>query len=100
MAAKNLIPCLKSHKSNISNSNVTINLELLNAMIKLREISIVFDEQTALIAKESDLDYINEINKFNTGVFYCMDAIGKMLGESAVNSIYRLIPDNHFTRLE
>lgn len=94
MEVKNLVPCLlRSHKANIKNSNVNINLELMNAMIKLREISIVFDKQTAVIAKESDLDYIDEINKFNTGVFYCMDAIGKMLGESAVNSVYRLIPD-------
>ena len=58
-------------------NEIKVNLELMNALIKLREASVVFDEQ----------------NTFNHGIYECMDAISKMIGESVVNGVYSLIPD-------
>lgn len=74
-------------------NEIKVNLDLMNALIKLREASVVFDEQTALIAKESERSYVDESNLFSEGIYKCMDAISKMIGESAVNGVYSLIPD-------
>lgn len=77
----------------MATNEIKVNLDLMGALIKLREASVVFDEQTALIAKESDRCYLNEQNSFNHGIYECMDAISKMIGESVVNGVYSLIPD-------
>ena len=74
-------------------NEIKVNLDLMNALIKLREASVVFDEQTTIIAKESGREYIEESNTFNEGIYKCMDAISKMIGESAVNGVYSLIPN-------
>ena len=74
-------------------NEIKVNLELMNALIKLREASVVFDEQTALISKESGREYMDEQDTFNHGIYECMDAISKMIGESVVNGVYSLIPD-------
>lgn len=65
----------------MTSNEIKVNLDLMNALIKLREASVVFDEQTAIIAKESGRDYIEEGNTFNHGIYECMDAISKMIGE-------------------
>ena len=72
-------------------TDLKINKELIVALVKLREVSIVFDKQSAAIAKESDRDYTNEGNTFNHGIYECMDAISKMIGEAAVNGVYGMI---------
>lgn len=77
----------------MATNEIKVNLDLMGALIKLREASVVFDEQTALIAKESDRSYIDEQNSFSHGIYECMDAISKMIGESVVNGVYSLIPD-------
>lgn len=77
----------------MTTNEIKVNLDLMNALIKLREASVVFDEQTAIISKESGRDYIEEGNSFNQGIYECMDAISKRIGESAVNGVYSLIPD-------
>lgn len=74
-------------------NEIKVNLDLMNALIKLREVSVIFDEQIITIANESGRDYIEEGNTFNHGIYECMDAISKMIGESAVNGVYSLIPD-------
>lgn len=77
-------------------SEIKVNLDLMNALIKLREASVIFDEQTALIAKESGREYMDEQNSFGHGIYECMDAIGKMIGENVVNGVYGLIPDTSY----
>lgn len=77
----------------MATNEIKVNLDLMNALIKLREASVVFDEQTTIIAKESGKEYIEESNTFNHGIYECMDAISKMIGESAINGVYSLIPD-------
>lgn len=77
----------------MATNEIKVNLDLINALIKLREASVAFDEQTTIIAKESGREYIEEGNTFNHGIYECMDAISKMIGESAVNGVYSLIPD-------
>lgn len=37
----------------MATNEIKVNLDLMNALIKLREASVVFDEQTTIIAKES-----------------------------------------------
>lgn len=74
-------------------NEIKVNLELMNALIKLREASVVFDEQATLISKESGREYLDEQNLFSHGIYECMDAISKMIGESVVNGVYSLIPD-------
>ena len=77
----------------MATNEIKVNLDLMNALIKLREASVAFDEQTTIIAKERGREYIEEGNTFNHGIYECMDAISKMIGESAVNGVYSLIPD-------
>ncbi len=74
-------------------NEIKVNLDLMNALIKLREASVVFDEQTDIISQESGREYIEESNTFNEGIYKYMDAISKMIGESAVNGVYSLIPN-------
>ena len=74
-------------------NEIKVNLDLMNALIKLREASVVFDEQTDIISQESGREYIEESNTVNEGIYKCMDAISKMIGESAVNGVYSLIPN-------
>lgn len=73
----------------MATNEIKVNLDLMSALIKLREASVVFNEQT----QESGRDYDDESETFNTGIYKCMDAIGKMIGESAVYGVYSLIPD-------
>ena len=77
----------------MATNEIKVNLDLMNALTKLREENVVFDEHTTIIAKESGREYIEEGNTFNHGIYECMDAISKMIGESAVNGVYSLIPD-------
>ena len=37
----------------MATNEIKVNLDLMNALIKLREASVAFDEQTTIIAKES-----------------------------------------------
>lgn len=46
----------------MATNEIKVNLDLMNALIKLREASVVFDEQTTIIAKESGKEYIEESN--------------------------------------
>ena len=77
----------------MATNEIKVNLDILYALIKLIEESVAFYEQTTIIAKESGREYIEEGNTFNHGIYECMDAISKMIGESAVNGVYSLIPD-------
>lgn len=77
----------------MATNEIKVNLDLMSALIKLREASVVFNEQTKNISQESGRDYDDESETFNTGIYQCMDAIGKMIGESAVYGVYSLIPD-------
>lgn len=74
-------------------NEIKVNLDLMSALIKLREASVIFGEQVALISEESDREYIEEKNIFAHGIYECMDSISKMIGESVVNGVYCLIPD-------
>lgn len=77
----------------MATNEIKVNLDLMNALIKLREASVVFNEQTKNISQENGRDYEDESENFNIGIYKCMDAIGKMIGESAVCGVYSLIPD-------
>lgn len=74
-------------------NEIKVNLDLMNALIKLREVSVIFDEQTKRVTEESGIDYSEEDNAFHHGMCECMSSIGKMIGESIVNGVYSLIPD-------
>ena len=69
------------------------SLDLINTLIKLREISVLFNEQVEAFSDKSGIKCISEVSKFNAGIFECMDSIGTMIGESAVNGVCSLIPD-------
>ena len=77
----------------MATNEIKVNLDLMSALIKLREASVIFGEQVTLISEESDREYIEEKNTFAHGIYECMDSISKMIGESAVNGVYCLIPD-------
>lgn len=79
----------------MATNEIKVNLDLMNALIKIREASILFDEQVVAISEESGLDYIEEGNTFNHGVHECINAISKMIGESVVNGVYTMIPDKN-----
>lgn len=61
----------------MATNEIKVNLDLMSALIKLREASVVFNEQTKNISQESGRDYEDESETFNTGIYKCMDAIGK-----------------------
>ena len=64
---------------------IKVNLDLMNALIKMREASIIFEEQLNVIGEQAGIDYIEEREEFS-------DGIGKMIGESVVNGVCCSIP--------
>lgn len=76
---------------------IKVNLDLMNALIKMREASIIFEEQLNVIGEQAGIDYIEEREEFSDGLIHCMNAIGKMIGESVVNGVCCSIPDKAAT---
>ena len=71
---------------------IKVNLDLMNALIKMREASIIFEEQLNVIGEQAGIDYIEEREEVSDGLTHCMNAIGKMIGESVVNGVCCSIP--------
>ena len=77
----------------MESKEIKMNLGLVDALIKLREASVIFDEQAAIISEKNEMDYINEKQDFNANMFRCMHAVQIMIGESVKSAVYDLIPD-------
>lgn len=73
-------------------NEIKVNLDLMSALIKMREASIIFEEQVNVIGEQAGMDYIEEKESFSDGLNLCMNAIGKMIGESVVNGVCCSIP--------
>ncbi|MFR8358762.1 MAG: hypothetical protein ACLVEJ_26060 [Parabacteroides sp.] len=43
---------------------IKVNLDLMNALIKMREASIIFEEQLNVIGEQAGIDYIEEREEF------------------------------------
>lgn len=59
-------------------------------LIKLKEASVLFEKQTQIIDETTGIDHIEERGSFADGLLSCMDAVGKMIGESAINEVHNL----------
>lgn len=68
------------------------NLDLMNALIKLREADLLFDKQYKIISEHSDLNLYDNWDLFFKGYLDCTNAIKNMFVESLENGIYDLIP--------
>jgi hypothetical protein len=68
------------------------SLGLMNTLIKLREISVIFNEQVEVIIDKNSVDYKCELGEFNNGIFRCISTIGKMIGDNVTNELYDLMP--------
>ena len=71
-------------------NDVKINADLVIALIKLKEASVLFEKQTQIIDETTGIDHIEERGSFADGLLSCMDAVGKMIGESAINEVHNL----------
>ena len=71
-------------------NDVKINADLVIALIKLKEASVLFEKQTQIIDETTGIDHIEERVSFADGLLSCMDAVGKMIGESAINEVHNL----------
>lgn len=69
-----------------------MNLALMDALTKLAEVIVIFNEQTDLISEENGKDYTVEKDDFNRGMFICKRAVKGMLGESAMNAVCKSVP--------
>lgn len=71
---------------------VKMDLSLMDALVKLKEAVVIFDEQTELISEENGKDYTDEKNDFYRGIFFSMKSVKAMLGESAMNAVCKSMP--------
>lgn len=77
----------------MATNEIKVNLDLMNALIKLREAEVMFNSQIKLISERSGVEYEDETESFSYGIYKCMDAITTMIGESVVNEVYDVIPN-------
>ena len=76
----------------MATNEIKVNLDLMDALVKLKEAVVIFDEQTELISEENGKDYTNEKDEFYSGIFHSMKSVKVMLGESAMNAVCKSMP--------